>query len=226
MRDGLVVRFVPPPTDSDGDGVVEQLDICPAVADPAQSDRDGDGLGNACDDSDGTLRPTSLQIRRSTSDTRPNGRILLRGEFLVKGPDDSAAVPDGATLRLVDDLQLDQTATWTGSDCRTARSGIVRCRRREAAHHTLELTPLPSDVDGLQVYLVKARLVQLPLAAPFFSPLRVTMTNDGRTPGVGIDRIGTPLDCEARSYGLECLGGREGSTSRAFLLDTAPSLFD
>ena len=226
VRDGLVVRFVPPPTDSDGDGVVEQLDICPAVADPAQSDRDGDGLGNACDDSDGTLRPTSLQIRRSTSDTRPNGRILLRGEFLVKGPDDSAAVPDGATLRLVDDLQLDQTATWTGSDCRTARSGIVRCRRREAPHHTLELTPLPSDVDGLQVYLVKARLVQLPLAAPFFSPLRVTMTNDGRTPGVGIDRIGTPLDCEARSYGLECLGGREGSTSRAFLLDTAPSLFD
>lgn len=225
VRDGLVVRFVPPPTDSDGDGVVEQLDLCPTVPDADQRDRDGDGLGNACDDFDGTLRPTHLQIRRATSQTRPNGRILMRGEFLVKGAGDSAAVPDGATLRLVDGLQLDQTATWTGDDCRTARSGIVRCRRREAPHHTLELTPLPSDIDGLQVYLVKTRLVQLPLAAPFFAPLRVTMTNDGRSPGVGIDRIGTPLDCEARSYGLECLGGREGSTSRAFLVET-PSLFD
>lgn len=225
VRDGLVVRFIPPPTDSDGDGVVEQLDLCPTVSNPDQHDRDGDGLGNACDDFDGTMRPTHLEIRRSTSATRANGRILLRGEFLVKGPDDSAAVPDGATLHLVDDLQLDQTATWTGSDCRTAPSGIVRCRRREAPHHTLELTPLPSDVAGLQVWLVKAKLVQLPLAAPFFSPLRVTMTNDGRTPGVGIDRIGTPLDCEARSYGLECLGGREGSTSRAFLVES-PSLFD
>ena len=225
VRDGLVIRFIPPPTDRDGDGVVEQLDVCPTVSDPDQRDRDGDGLGNACDDFDGTMRPTHLEIRRSTSDTRPNGRILLRGELLVKGPGDSAAVPDGATLHLVDGLQLDQTVAWSGSDCRTARSGIVRCRRRESPHHTLELAPLPSDIGGLQVYLVKARLVQLPLAAPFFSPLRLTMTNDGRTPGFGIDRIGTPLDCEARSYGLECLGGREGSTSRAFLAET-PSLFD
>lgn len=225
VRDGLVVRFIPPPTDTDGDGVVEQLDICPTVPDPDQRDRDGDGLGNACDAFDGTLRPTELAIRRSTSTTRPNGRILLRGEFLLQGPGDSAAVPDGATLHLVDGLQLDQTATWSGSDCKVTGRGIVRCRRREAPHHTLEIVPLPSDIPGVQAHLLKARLVHLPLAAPFLAPLRLTLTNDGRTPGLGIDRIGTPLDCEARVYGLECLGGREGSTSRAFLTDPTGTLF-
>jgi subtilisin family serine protease len=226
VRDGLVVRFIPPPTDSDGDGVVEQLDICPDVPDPDQRDRDGDGLGNACDPIDGTVRPTHLEIRRSTSQSRPNGRIVLRGELLLQGDGDSAAVPDGVTLRLVDGLQLDQTATWIGSDCKVARSGTVRCRRREAPHHTLEIVPLPSDIAGVQAHLFKARLVNLPLAAPFLAPLRLTLTNDPATPGVGIDRIGTPLDCEARVYGLECSGGRAGSTSRAFLVEPRSTLFD
>ena len=40
--------------DADGDGFVDQLDNCPAVANPTQADLDGDGLGNPCDeDKDG-----------------------------------------------------------------------------------------------------------------------------------------------------------------------------
>jgi Bacterial Ig domain/Beta-propeller repeat/Thrombospondin type 3 repeat len=35
--------------DSDGDGVSNAIDNCPAVANPTQSDVDGDGLGDACD---------------------------------------------------------------------------------------------------------------------------------------------------------------------------------
>ena len=40
---------VPPPQDTDGDGVDDALDDCPTVADPAQADADGDGAGDACD---------------------------------------------------------------------------------------------------------------------------------------------------------------------------------
>jgi len=43
--------------DSDGDGVVDQLDKCPAISDD-QSDLDGDGIGDACEsdtDGDGIL---------------------------------------------------------------------------------------------------------------------------------------------------------------------------
>lgn len=40
--------------DGDGDGVPDDADSCPSVADPSFQDTDGDGLGNGCDpDSDG-----------------------------------------------------------------------------------------------------------------------------------------------------------------------------
>ncbi|MDP6944895.1 MAG: lamin tail domain-containing protein, partial [Myxococcota bacterium] len=35
--------------DEDADGVPDAVDVCPQVADPAQLDTDGDGLGDACD---------------------------------------------------------------------------------------------------------------------------------------------------------------------------------
>lgn len=217
VRAGLAVRFTPPVVDTDGDGVPQQFDLCPAVPDPDQRDRDGDGLGNACDDADGTLRPTRLQIRRSTTEPRASGRVLLEGELLVQGAGDSLAVLDGLTLRLADSLQLDQTVSWTGDECAATRRGTVRCRRRQPPRHIAEIVPLPSDIPGAQAHLLKVRLLQLDLDAPFVPPLRVTMTSDPREPGRGVDRIGTPLDCAARVYGLECLGGRDGSASRAFL---------
>ena len=226
MRDGAAVRLTPPVIDTDGDGVPDQIDLCPTVPDPDQRDLDGDGLGNACDPVDGTVRPTSLQVRRSTSSQRPNGRIALDGEILVKGAGDSLATPDGLTLHLTDALQLDQTIEWTGPECKVKRGGGVRCRRAQAPRHTVQITPLPSDIDGLQINLVKVRLVQLPLAAPFVAPLSVTTTNDPRAPGLGIDRIGTPTDCFARTYGLECKDGRGGSASKAFLTAPPETIFE
>jgi penicillin-binding protein 1A len=41
----------PSPSDSDGDGVPDGPDNCPAVPNPDQSDGDGDGIGDACDPS-------------------------------------------------------------------------------------------------------------------------------------------------------------------------------
>jgi hypothetical protein len=226
VRDEVAVRLTPPTIDTDGDGVPEQIDLCPTVPDPDQRDVDGDGLGNACDDLDGTMRPTSLQIRRSTSSQRPNGSVNLDGEVLLRGADDSLATPDGLTIHLTDSLQLDETIGWTGAECKTKRGGGVRCRRTQAPRHTVEITRLPSDIAGLQIALVKVRLVHLGLAAPFVGPLRVTMTNDPRTPGLGIDRIGTPTVCFARTYGLECTDGRAGSTSRAFLAEPPETIFE
>lgn len=47
-RDDIQV-FAVPGTDSDGDGIEDDEDNCPAVANADQLDRDGDGSGDACD---------------------------------------------------------------------------------------------------------------------------------------------------------------------------------
>jgi hypothetical protein len=226
LRDGVAVRLTPPVLDTDGDGVPEQFDLCPTVSDPDQRDLDGDGLGDACDDRDGTLRPTHVTVRRSTSAQRANGRIALDAEVLLQGAGDTLATPDGLTLRVTDALQLDQTVSWTRAECKPKRGGGVRCRSAQAPRQTAEITLLPSDIAGFQNALVKVRLSGLALAAPFFTPLRVTSTNGPREPGLGTDRIGTPTDCFARAYGLECMNGRGGSASRAFLVEPRGTIFE
>lgn len=46
------VSKVAPGADSDADGIVDSLDLCPSVADPLQLDNDGDSLGDPCDSDD------------------------------------------------------------------------------------------------------------------------------------------------------------------------------
>lgn len=54
--------------DSDGDGIIDSADNCPAVADPNQTDTDHDGLGDPCDsdrDGDG--------VANAIEEAAPNG---------------------------------------------------------------------------------------------------------------------------------------------------------
>jgi len=58
-RGGFVVALVAAPqrdgaTDTDGDGLADEADSCPAAANADQADGDGDGVGDACDTCPGT----------------------------------------------------------------------------------------------------------------------------------------------------------------------------
>ena len=52
LRQGTINCTALPPADSDGDGVVDGSDNCPAVSNAAQTNTDGDSLGDACDPDD------------------------------------------------------------------------------------------------------------------------------------------------------------------------------
>jgi hypothetical protein len=54
--------------DTDGDGVLNEDDNCPAVPNPNQVDSDGDGFGDACDETPGTT-VTSTTTSSSTTTT-------------------------------------------------------------------------------------------------------------------------------------------------------------
>lgn len=56
------------PDDIDGDGIGNELDLCPGVSDPAQHDEDGDRFGDACDVC--PTVPDPLQTDTGEADTK------------------------------------------------------------------------------------------------------------------------------------------------------------
>ncbi len=65
------VCFAPtaPPTDSDGDGVPDAEDNCPAIPNPDQLDSNFDGIGNACQETTALDTTGFLQANRDGSST-------------------------------------------------------------------------------------------------------------------------------------------------------------
>lgn len=68
--DLIATHDVTPSPDSDGDGVLDVLDNCPAVANADQADDDGDGVGNVCDASPRpVLEPGGATVVEGTGGT-------------------------------------------------------------------------------------------------------------------------------------------------------------
>ncbi len=81
-------------TDSDGDGIEDALDNCPTVANPDQTDGDGNSIGDACEESGTSISGRIVPVEGSTpmSVARGNRRVAtfaggrpgyVPGELLV-----------------------------------------------------------------------------------------------------------------------------------------------
>src|SRR5439155_8962166 len=62
--------------DSDGDGIPDCRDDCPAVVDPTQVDTDGDGAGDACDCASADVRAWAVPDEPDLLFVDPGGQIV------------------------------------------------------------------------------------------------------------------------------------------------------
>ena len=63
------------PDDVDGDGVLNEADLCPNRRDPAQHDDDADGVGDACDNCPATANPDQHDLTETEAELQqfPDG---------------------------------------------------------------------------------------------------------------------------------------------------------
>ena len=112
------VKFAPLLTDTDHDGVVDCIDNCRLVANPGQTDSDGDGTGDACD-LDGPAFTVGSGVDGSTPDvafdTAGNSVVVCDGP--IGGDDigvaarwyDTRDVPIAPAFRVNTTTDRDQT---------------------------------------------------------------------------------------------------------------------
>jgi hypothetical protein len=58
--DTFITKIINQEVDSEGDGIPDAEDNCPAVANPDQADTDGDGVGNLCDNCVAVANPEQI----------------------------------------------------------------------------------------------------------------------------------------------------------------------
>ncbi|HTH06237.1 MAG TPA: thrombospondin type 3 repeat-containing protein, partial [Ilumatobacteraceae bacterium] len=82
--------------DGDGDGIADNLDVCPGVYDPTQADLDADGRGDACDNCPSVSNPSQQDIDADTIGDACDPD--LDGDGVANGSDNCPSVPNADQL--------------------------------------------------------------------------------------------------------------------------------
>jgi hypothetical protein len=115
--------------DADLDGVPDATDSCVNVANPAQTDADGDGRGDCCDPTPGlgitvvTLTPdevTTIEVNNTIITVRRNAVSAPTCVVVDVDPEDIAAPTEGRgdVIGVIPDIELDvagQVCFWVGA---------------------------------------------------------------------------------------------------------------
>jgi hypothetical protein len=181
-------------TDTDGDGVCDDVDNCPTVANPGQADLDGDGIGDACDNADAELNLTVVKLKDQSSPENDNSVITVKGYFLIT-PADPVTAAGGLVLHVHDAAGFDGTYTWAAGECTGGPATKVFCL---TADHRFKARFVPIRATP-QVYKAVATVKRIGLASTFSGPVTVTVSQD-----LDIDRAGVTTDCRLQNTRLIC----------------------
>src|SRR6516164_1885303 len=114
-------------TDTDGDGVCDDVDNCPIVANPDQGDLDADGIGDACDPNDAELNVTKLELARDASPNNDSSLYRAEGDFFTSPPIDTLTAVAGLAVHVADALGTQSTQTWSAAECAKSVPGKILC---------------------------------------------------------------------------------------------------
>lgn len=122
--DDVVITYLTlPQLDSDGDGILDDSDNCPAVANPGQEDFDGDTLGDPCDpDDDNDTIPDEIDNCPLTANQDQADNDGDGGGDLCDADDDNDGIAD------VDDTCPYEDATGFDADsngCIDTLEGLI-----------------------------------------------------------------------------------------------------
>ena len=181
--------------DTDGDGICDADDNCPAIANVGERDLDADGIGDPCDAND-----AALSVRQSVLQTKGRARSQIagvdaRGTFPVSAPD-AFGTTEGITVRVNDATSFTTSFAWSAAECTVQKRGRILCRSTADPSTQAKFRPLAS-APGTFKY--KIRLAHLSLSGDVVEPMSVTVTSDG-----AIDRVGAAGVCRTIPTGIQC----------------------
>jgi hypothetical protein len=141
-------------TDIDGDGVVNDDDICPAVSNASQEDADVDGVGDACD-------APSVPVLAGFTPTSPTNALSVTAAGSGEPFASVSLFPDDACADPIGEATVGPEGTWAATVEVSAGLNVfwLQARNRagllsacEAAELTLEvdqIPPAPVEVSSL-----------------------------------------------------------------------------
>lgn len=123
-----------PQNDADGDGIPNEIDNCPSVANPGQADSNGNGIGDVCDSIDLSIAATA-----SPTSVNANGQLTYTATVTNNAPSSASGVT------VIDILPTSVNFVSASSGC--SGSPTVTCaigNLASGASATLTITVTPT----------------------------------------------------------------------------------